>query len=314
MRDLKENTSDSLHLTNPIPLTCHPAAVYLSGLEDNSHRTMKYSLDKMALLLSNGQCDCMTLDWSKLRYHHTAALRSALIKEYSPMTVNLMLSALRRVLLEAYKLDLIELDVYNKVTALPNVSGKSEPQGRALSREEIQAIIATCSGDDPRNVRDKAIIGVLRGGGLRRNELVNLELRDFNLKESELFVRQAKGKKSRKVYLPDEALSFIEQWLELRGYSEGALFCRVRRGGHIKIGTMHSDAIWRMLQKRAKLANIESCSPHDLRRTFCGDLLSAGVDIVTVQKLAGHASPVTTSQYDRRGDDIKRKAVKNLGF
>lgn len=46
---------------------------------------MKYSLDKMALLLSNGECDCMTLDWSKLRYHHTAALRSALIKEYSPI-------------------------------------------------------------------------------------------------------------------------------------------------------------------------------------------------------------------------------------
>lgn len=311
---VQDNTPNSLQLMNPIPLTVHPAAVYLSGLRDNSYRTMKYCLNTIASTLTDGVCDCMTLDWSKLRYHHTAAVRSALIDQFSPMTVNLMLSALRRVLLEAYKLDLMELELYQKVVDVPNLTGNSEPKGRALSIPEIQAIIATCSGNEPKNIRDRAIIGVLRGGGLRRSELVNLELRDLNLKQCELVIRMAKGRKTRRVYLPDEALLFIQQWLELRGTEDGALFCRIRRGGHLKIGKMHSDAIWRMLQKRAKLAGIPSCSPHDLRRTFCSDLLSAGVDLVTVQKLAGHASPITTSNYDRRGEDIKRNAVRNLGF
>ena len=53
-------------------------------------------------------------------------------------------------------------------------------------------------------------------------------------------------------------------------------------------------------------------SPHDFRRTFAGDLLSAGVDIVTVQKLMGHSSPDQTAKYDRRQDDTKKKAIMAL--
>lgn len=60
-------------------------------------------------------------------------------------------------------------------------------------------------------------------------------------------------------------------------------------------------AVLLIVQKRAQSEVVESFSPHDFRRTFCSDLLDAGVDIVTVQKLAGHASPVTTAKYDRRG-------------
>lgn len=67
-----------------------------------------------------------------------------------------------------------------------------------------------------------------------------------------------------------------------------------------------------MLQHRADLASLESFSPHDFRRPFCSDLLDAGVDIVTVQKLAGHSSPVTTAKYDHRGEEVKRLAVERL--
>ncbi len=59
-------------------------------------------------------------------------------------------------------------------------------------------------------------------------------------------------------------------------------------------------------------ARVERFSPHDFRRTFCSDLLDAGVDIVTVQKLAEQASPATTGKYDQRGEETKRKAMEKL--
>ena len=77
---------------------------------------------------------------------------------------------------------------------------------------------------------------------------------------------------------------------------------------------MTPQAVLLIVQKRAKQAGVKSFSPHDFRRTFCSDLLDWGVDIVTVQKLAGHASPVTTSKYDRRGEETKRQAVEKLGI
>uniref|UniRef100_A0A1D9GAJ0 Integrase n=1 Tax=Moorena producens (strain JHB) TaxID=1454205 RepID=A0A1D9GAJ0_MOOP1 len=102
--------------------------------------------------------------------------------------------------------------------------------------------------------------------------------------------------------------------MSTRGNQPGALLCPIQKGGQIQYRKMTPQAVLLILQKRAKEAGVESFSPHDFRRTFCSDLLDAGIDIVTVQKLAGHASPVTTAKYDRRGEEVKRRAVQKLGF
>ncbi|NEQ77827.1 MAG: tyrosine-type recombinase/integrase [Okeania sp. SIO2C9] len=305
---------DHLGLTAPVPLNQHPVGVYLASLSPGSVVTMRQSLNTMASLLTRGECDAITLDWSKLRYQHTAALKVVLRQKYSPSTVNKMLCALRRVLKEAVRLDLIDPQNYSHAVDLSNMRVQGKPRGRALTRSEITRIMEVCQSDSPIDVRDTAIIAILRGTGLRRAEVVNLDLEDFDPTTGKVQVRLGKGGKDRMVYLPESAIALVENWLKVRGEMPGPLLCPVNKGGNLQMRRMCPDAVLKILKKRALQAGVEEFSPHDFRRTFCSDLLDANVDIVTVQKLAGHASPVTTAKYDRRGEETKKRAVQNLEF
>ncbi len=298
-----------------MPLTLHPAQVYLRSLSAGSFATMRQALDAIASLLTNGECDLDTLNWASLRYQHTAAVQAVLAKKHSPATAKKMMCALRRVLREAWKLGLMDAQSYAQAVELPPIKSSKKLRGRALSQQEITALMDVCTNDPtPQGTRDAALIAILRGAGLRRAEVVKLELKDFKAGTSAIEVRGGKGDKDRTVYLPDEAIAFVEDWLTLRGRRSGALLCPLRKGGEIEYRNMTPQAVLLILQKRAQEAGVDSFSPHDFRRTFCSDLLDAGVDIVTVQKLAGHASPVTTSKYDRRGEEVKRRAVQSLSI
>ncbi|NET29969.1 tyrosine-type recombinase/integrase [Okeania sp. SIO1I7] len=312
MENLSLCGQDHLGLTNPVPLTQHPVGVYLASLSPGSVVTMRHSLNTMASLLTRGECDAITLDWSKLRYQHTAALKVVLRQKYSPSTVNKMLCALRRVLKEAVRLDLIDPKDYSNAIDLSNMRVRGKPRGRALTRSEITQLLEVCQSDAPIDVRDTALIAILRGTGLRRAEVVKLDLEDFDASTGEVRVRLGKGGKDRMVYLPRSAIALVENWLRVRGFMPGPLLCPVNKGGNLQMRRMCPDAVLKILKKRALQAGVEEFSPHDFRRTFCSDLLDASVDIVTVQKLAGHASPVTTAKYDRRGEETKRRAVQKL--
>ena len=317
MSYLLYSQAEQLKLHEPVPVTLHPAAVYLSSLSEGSRRTMLSSLNAIAHLLTEGECDAFALDWSKLRYHHTAAVRTALKQRLAPTTTNKMLVALRQVLTVAYRLDLIEASDYHKAVDISNVKGTGQLRGRALTTDEIKSLIDCCyeKGNEIA-LRDAAVIAILRCGGIRRQEMVRLELDDLDLKTGELAIRRGKGGKFRLVYLTRDAIATIEDWLEVRGDAPGALICPVNKGGKVTLRHFaeDGDGIYKLVKARAISAGVKHFSPHDFRRTFCSDLLEFGEDVFTVQELAGHASPATTAKYDRRGEGRKRRAVKRLKF
>ena len=85
-----------------------------------------------------------------------------------------------------------------------------------------------------------------------------------------------------------------EDWLSIRGEEVGPLFWgldNLNRGGRLT-----NQAVYNVLRKRLRQASASRLSPHDFRRTFVGDLPGAGANIVTVQKMAGHANPAMTSR------------------
>lgn len=148
--------------------------------------------------------------------------------------------------------------------------------------------------------------------GTRRAELVSIHVADIELDPPSIRV-VGKGGKQRLVPLSPTAAPFLAAWLEVRGTSAGPLFCPISRGGTLGVGrALTGEAVRQLLKRRALAAGLTAISPHDLRRTYAGDLLDAGADLPAVQQLLGHASPATTSRYDRRGDRARRAAAERL--
>ena len=308
--DTDEINSVSLSLTAPVPLTEHPAAVYLASLGAGSRRTMEQALNAIANIITANTCDALTLDWAKLRYKHTAAVRVILMEKYAPATANKMLSALRRVLKETVRLELMDANDFARAVDIPCIKSGRELKGRCLSEGEIDALMQVCFADPtPIGYRDAALIAILRGAGLRRGEVVNLNLSDF--KAGSLKILSGKGGKDRTVYLPDGVLPIIEDWLEIRGREAGALICHINKSGAVTLRQLTPQAVLFILEKRGVEAGVTNFSAHDFRRTFISELLDS-TDIVTVQKLAGHASPELTSRYDRRGEEVQQRAVQAI--
>lgn len=285
-----------------------PVSVYLAGLNPNSRRTMLTALTAIAKIgFGDDTATAWDVPWPQLRFQHTQVIRSALADRYAHTTANRMLSALRGVLKAAWKLGLISGDDYQKAASVESIRGETLPSGRALSSDELSGLLSTCKAT-PLDTRDAAILSLLYGCGLRRSELVALDMADYKREDAELVIH-GKGNKQRAVPLGN-AEPVLADWLAIRGDEDGPLFWGL--GNRNRRGRLTDQAVYNMLGKRAMMAGVENLSPHDFRRTFVGDLLDAGADIATVQKMAGHASPITTSRYDRRGQKARHKAASLL--
>ena len=308
-------SSTALATDANVPASQNPALVYLAGLASGSRRTMRHALDVIAGILTAEACTHRTLPWGSLRFQHTQAVRAALMERYSPATANKMLSALRNTMRTAWNLGYLSAEEYQRAVDLKTVVGE-QPEaaaGRALMYGEWMALLSACRADvSPAGARDAALIALLKVTGLRRAEVATLHLADFNTITQTLTV-QGKRKKVRTIPLENQgALDALSDWLHFRGREPGPLFLRIRKGGHILQAGLSDQGVYHILKKRGEEAGAAAFTPHDLRRTFAGDLLDAGADLSTVQKLMGHAQANTTARYDRRGERAKRSAVQKL--
>ena len=152
---------------------------------------------------------------------------------------------------------------------------------------------------------------MLYAAGLRRAEAVALNVSDYDRESGELRVA-GKGNKERTAYATGGAVEAVTAWLMGRGDAPGPLLCPVDKAGRVAVRRLTPQAVLMACRKRARAAGVQRFSPHDLRRSFIGDLLDAGVDLATVQQLAGHAQVNTTARYDRRPEAIRRKAAELL--
>jgi site-specific recombinase XerD len=345
--------SNDLTAPDSMRLDQNPAAVFLANLKSaNSRRNMARYLNEIARMLGTPKAESSAVvknakgrppkpaeftylycNWAALRFSYTMAIVTQLTERYAPATVNVMLSALRQVLYYAWKLELMNAEDYRRAVDIENVTSTTLPAGRDISTGEMMALANACTADVDKDgkptiagIRDAAIIGILYTCGLRRSEVVNLELKNYEADSGKLSIIAGKGRKDRTVYVSNGASQALADWLAIRGEEPGALFLRVNKADKIEWGKEPDDknkekrghitdqAIYNILLKRGKEANVKDFAAHDFRRTFAGDMLDRGVDIVTVQKIMGHADPKTTSRYDRRPEKVKQDAASKLHF
>ncbi len=310
--------NNSLAQTGQAP-AIHPALAYLASLgSDRSRRVMRDDLAMIAALLLGVDPASVTasdrrvligqVQWQALRITHTNAIRTALAARYAHHTANRMLCALRGVLKACWQAELMTAEDYHRARAVEAVKGHTLPAGRDLGAGERGALFDVCASDPkPAGARDAALLACA-DAGLRRAEIARLDLADHDGQENRLTVH-GKGNKDRLVPLNDGQQRAIQDWLVNRGLEPGPLLWPVNKGGKLTNRRMTSQAIYNVMHKRGAQAGVSDFSPHDFRRTLVGDLLDAGADIATVQKIMGHASPTTTARYDRRPEAAKQKAA-----
>ena len=290
-------------------LTTDSAAVlYLVTLTALSSRVAM--LSKLRLVAMYLAVPLSHLDPRRWDVVQIEALRTALAAKYSPANVNMCLTAVRGLLRAALRLGHIDHMRYEQLAAVRKVpGGNSEPAGRHVTTDELARLFAWYREQrEPWARRDECALALLYGCGLRRTEACGLLLSDR--RDAKLVVR-GKGRKKRIAPMPTGTIEALDAWLAVRGDAPGHILAPIVRG-IIKARELTSGALYESLKRSAREAGVAHFSPHDLRRTVIGDLFDRGADVSTVQHMMGHASPSTTTRYDRRPVRAREAAAASI--
>ncbi|MBO0894025.1 MAG: tyrosine recombinase XerD [Acidimicrobiales bacterium] len=185
---------------------------------------------------------------------------------------------------------------------------------KALGEDEVASLLDGVAGTDPVGRRDRAILEVLYGGGLRISELVGLSLSDLALDEGLLKV-VGKGQKERLVPLGRMALSSLSGWLSPGGRGALRPVRWARRGDaeavflNVRGGRLTRQGAWAIVGRHGERAGLSGrLWPHVLRHSCATHMLDHGADLRVVQELLGHASIATTQVYTRVSAERLRQA------
>ncbi len=291
----------------------NPVSLYLDSLAPSGRRSVKSLLiSSTAVLGFVGTLEAMP--WNLVEYQHLAQIRNKLGQQgKAANTINLALSALRGVMRSCFNLGLIKADQLLLLNNVKPVRGQRLPHGRSLNASEICKLHRACKLDKSvAGRRDWALIALMLATGLRRSEVVAIDIDDFNSRTGLLNIHCGKGNQQRYAYLNSESRSIIRQWRKLRGNQPGSLFNPVSKSGRVLSRPLTGQSIYDIIQQRSEQAQIGNVRPHDLRRTFVTQLLEAGVDLNTTRQLAGHQDIQTTARYDFRSEKVQQRAVQQL--
>ena len=214
-------------------------------------------------------------------------------------TINQQLAAVRRLAHEAADAGLLSPDLAAGISRVKGVKQLGQRSGNWLSLEQSSEVLSRARGDLMREKRDYAMLALLFGCGLRRSELVGLEMSDVQKRQEHWAIVDliGKGGHIRTVPIPEWAKRALDEWTVAAGIRDGKIFRRVSRTGKVWGKAISQNVVWYVVKGCCEKAGLERIAPHDLRRTCAKLCHSSGGEIEQIQFLLGHASVQTTERY-----------------
>lgn len=229
-----------------------------------------------------------------------AAWRVALeARGLGAVSINVRITAVRKLAVEAADNGLLAPELANGITRVKGVASKGIRLGNWLSIKQAQTLLNTPDATTTKGLRDRAILAVLLGCGLRRSEVAALTMGHVQQRDGRWCIVDLRGKhgRVRTIPAPTWVKVAMDAWTTTAGVAEGFIFRAVNRAGQVQGLRLSEKVVWQLLQGYAAAAGVPGIAPHDLRRTCAKLCRAAGGELEQIQLLLGHASVQTTERY-----------------
>lgn len=259
---------------------------------ENSKRAYQTALDKFL-----AYCDMKKIAFTK---SSVQAYRAQLERDdMSSSSIRLSLAAVRKLALEGHDNGLMPTEIYIGIQNVKSPKRLGRRTGNWLSKELAAQFVNSPDTQTIIGIRDNAILGLLIGGGIRRDELSRLDVSQIQQRENRwvLLDIQGKGKRIRTVPIPNWTKQRIDVWLSVSGIRSGKIFRHVKKNGQPTGDGMTAQAVYLVVKKYASEIGLEHFAAHDARRTFARLARQGGAPLEQIQQTLGHSSIQTTERY-----------------
>jgi site-specific recombinase XerD len=244
---------------------------------------------------------------------YAAELRDA---GMAPSSINQRLSAIRKLALEAADNGALDPQVASGIQAVKGVRHEGRRIGNWLTREQAQMWLNAPDARTLKGLRDRALLSVLIGCGLRRAEAATLSFDHVQQREGRWVLVDLIGKrdKIRSVPMPNWTKASIDAWSRVADVSNGLVFRAVNKGDHVTGDGITPQAIYNIIVGYAEELKSQGVAPHDLRRTFAKLAHRGGSAIDQIRLSLGHESIQTTEAYLGVEQDLTDAPCDHLGL
>jgi site-specific recombinase XerD len=214
-------------------------------------------------------------------------------------SIIIRMSAIRKLAAEAADNGLLAPELAAGIARVRSAKSVGIRTGNWLSVRQAQSLLNAPDVSTVRGLRDRAILAVLLGCGLRRSEVAALTLTHVQQRDGRWCIVDLKGKhgRVRTAPMPTWVKVAIDAWTSAVGLADGFVFRPVNRADRAAGERLGEKVVWQMLQQYASAVGVPGIAPHDLRRTCAKLCRAAGGELEQIQLLLGHASVQTTERY-----------------